>query len=280
LAEYYNGWLTNPQNRYNRNTGFATSGAVGPLAEDAQRANLPYLRAVRWPDPVFPAQGVPDAIGQYNNGYTTSAPTCNPSGTNDQRWACVRDAINNPSNLAPFARSGSGFPSWGGFQYFFGSNNSIDSRSPFKRRLYNNLSCNGSLSDILQPLCRLSLPPGSSDRRDRGDWFWMPSCGEPDGNNGFTNLLTDADDLNFPGHFNFLRSCWRRRSGAGPTGNNNGNDFFVVRWVGELYPRWPGLQTYRIFEGDDGVRLIIRRRDERPDATFRLDAVGMALPST
>ncbi|MFS8797142.1 type II secretion system protein, partial [Synechococcus sp. R70.1] len=63
LAEYYNGWLTNPQNRYNRNTGFATSGAVGPLAEEAQRDNLPYLRAVRWPDPVFPAQGVPDAIG-------------------------------------------------------------------------------------------------------------------------------------------------------------------------------------------------------------------------
>jgi type II secretory pathway pseudopilin PulG len=260
LAEYYNGWLTSPQNRYNRNTGFATSGAVGPLAEDAQTANLPYLRAVRWPDPVFPAQGVPDAIGQYNNGYTTNAPTCNPSGTNNQSWACVRNAIDNPTNLAPFARSGSGFPGWGGFQYSFGSNNSIDSRSPFKRQLYNNRSCDGSLSDILQPGCRLSLPPGSPDRRDRGDWFWMPSCGEPDGNNSLPNRPIDADDLNFPSHFNFQRSCWRRRSGGTNSGNNNGNDFFVVRWVGELYPRWPGLQSYRLFS-DDGARIIIRRRD-------------------
>lgn len=269
LAEYYNGWLSNPQNRYNRNTGFATNRidqVVGPLPSDAQDANLPYLRAVRWPDPVFPAQGVPDAIGQYNNGYTTNAPTCNPSGTDNQRWACVRNAIDNPTNLAPFARSGSGFPSWGGFQYFFGSDNSIDSRSPFKRRLYDNLSCNGTLVDALQPRCRLSLPPGSPDRRDRGDWFWMPSCGEPDGNNSLPNRPIDADDLNFPSHFNFQRSCWRRRSGGGPNGNNNGNDFFVVRWVGQLYPRWPGLQSYRLFS-NDGARLIIRRRDGS-NATF------------
>ncbi|MFS8819713.1 hormogonium polysaccharide biosynthesis protein HpsA [Synechococcus sp. W60.1] len=264
LAEYYNGWLTSPQNQYNRNTGFATSGAVGPLPPAAQEANLPYLRAVRWPDPVFPAQGVPNAIGQYNNGYTTNAPTCNPSGTNDQRWACVRNAIDNPTNLAPFARSGSGFPSWGGFQYFFGTSTLLNSHSPFKRLLYSNFpTCNGSLSDILQPLCRLSAPAGTPDRRDRGDWFWMPSCGEAGGNNS----LIDADDLNFPSHFNFQRSCWRRRSGGGPNGNNNGNDFFVVRWVGELYPRWPGLQSYRILNGDDGVRLIIRRRDGS-SATF------------
>jgi type II secretory pathway pseudopilin PulG len=279
LAEYYNGWLTSPQNQYNRNTGFATSGAVGPLSSSAQDANLPYLRAVRWPDPVFPAQGVPDAIGQFNssvttnNGFTSGAHTCPTtnlgSANNDQRWACVRDAINNPSNLAPFARSGSGFPGWGGFQYFFGRDNSIDSRSPFKRRLYNNPpSCNGSLSDILQPLCSLSLPPppGNPDRRDRGDWFWMPSCGEPDGNNSLPNRPIDADDLNFPSHFNFQRSCWRRRSGGGPNGNNNGNDFFVVRWVGQLYPRWPGLQSYRLFS-NDGARLIIRRRDGS-NATF------------
>ncbi|MFS8841094.1 hormogonium polysaccharide biosynthesis protein HpsA [Synechococcus sp. W55.2] len=288
LAEYYNGWLTSPQNRYNRNTGFATSGAVGPLLPEAQEANLPYLRAVRWPDPVFPAQGVPDAIGQFNsrvttnNGFTSSAHTCPTtnlgSANKDQRWACVRDAINNPSNLAPFARSGGPeFPWWGGFQYFFGSNNSIDSRSPFKRQLYNNLSCNGSLSDILQPLCRLSLPPGNPDRRDRGDWFWMPSCGEPDGNNSLPNLPIDADDLNFPSHFNFQRSCWRRRSGGTNSGNNNGNDFFVVRWVGELYPRWPGLQSYRILNGDDGVRLIIRRRDGS-DATFENRGVWNGTP--
>jgi type II secretory pathway pseudopilin PulG len=283
LAEYYNGWLSSPQNRYNRETGFATSGAVGPLSPRAQEDNLPYLRAVRWPDPVFPAQGVPDALGRFNNGFTSSAHTCPTtnlgSANSDQRWACVRDTINNPSSLGRFARSGGPeFPWWGGFQYFFGSSTSLNSNSPFKRRLYDNSRCDGSLVDIREPLCRLSAPAGTPDRRDRGDWFWMPSCGEPDGNNGFTNLLTDADDLNFPGHFNFLRSCWRRRSGGGPNGNNNGNDFFVVRWVGELYPRWPGLQTYRIFEGDDGVRLIIRRRDERPDATFRLDAVWHGTP--
>jgi hypothetical protein len=269
LAEYYNGWLTSPQNQYDRNTGFADpNNPLGPvgLLQTAQNRNLPYLRAVRWPDPIFPAQGVPNAIGQYNNGYTTNAPTCNPSGTNDQRWACVRDAIDNPTNLAPFARSGSGFPSWGGFQYFFGSSTSLDSNSPFKRRLYNNSRCDGSLADIRQPFCRLSAPAGTPDRRDRGDWFWMPSCGEPDGNNGFTNLLTDADELNFPSHFNFWRSCWRRRSGGTNSGNNNGNDFFVVRWVGELYPRWPGLQSYRLFS-NDGARLIIRRRDGS-SATF------------
>ncbi len=314
LAEYYNGWISSPQNQYDRNTGFAfaESGAVGPLPSAAQGANLPYLRAVRWPDPVFPAQGVPEPIGQFNNGYTSSAPSCPTtnlgSATNDQRWACVRDAIiDDPANLARFARSGPGFPWWGGFQYQFGSSTSRDSRSPFKRRLYNNFpTCNGSLSDILQPLCSLSVPilsppnlwepqppfippDPSPDRRDRGDWFWMPSCGEPDGNNGLPNSPIDADDLGYsykpvgnprigydlsrllpngqgtselefnPNQFNFLRSCWRRRSGGSGSGNNNGNDFFVARWVGQLYPRWPGLQSYRILDGDDGVRLTIRR---------------------
>lgn len=264
LAEYYNGWLSSPQNQYDRNTGFADpNNPLGPvgLLQTAQNRNLPYLRAVRWPDPIFPVdwEPMPDAIGQYNNGYTRSAPTCNPNGSGGQRWACVRNAIDNPTNLALFARSGSGFPGWSGFRYFFGSSISLNSNSPFKRWLYDNSMCDGSLADIRQPLCRLSAPAGTPDRRDRGDWFWMPSCGEPDGNNGFRDLLTDADDLNFPGHFNFLRSCWRRRSGDGPNGNNNGNDFFVVRWVGEIYPRWPGLQSYRILDADDGVRLIIRR---------------------
>lgn len=129
LAEYYNGWLSSPQNRYNRNTGFDTSGAVGPLSSSAQDANLPYLRAVRWPDPVFPAQGVPDAIGQFNssvttnNGFTSGAHTCPTtnlgSANNDQRWACVRNAIDNPTNLALFARSGSGFPGWGRLPVLF-----------------------------------------------------------------------------------------------------------------------------------------------------------------
>jgi hypothetical protein len=76
------------------------------------------------------------------------------SANTNQRWACVRNAIDNPTNLAPFARSGSGFPWWGGFQYFFGSSTSLDSNSPFKRRLYDNSMCDGSLADIRQP----SLP--------------------------------------------------------------------------------------------------------------------------
>ncbi|MFT0795286.1 hypothetical protein NW827_01920, partial [Synechococcus sp. H70.1] len=315
LAEYYNGWITNPRNQYDPNTGFASTGAVGPLLSNAQNKNLPYLRAVRWPDPVFPAQGVPDAIGQYNNGYTSSAPRCNVNSTDSrEHWACVRDAISNDNgtvNPSSFARSGSGFPSWGGFQYQFGSSTSLNSNSPFKRGLYSNSTCSGDLYDILQPLCRLSVPilvppnrwqdllqeprppfippDPSPDRRDRGDWFWMPSCGELDGNNNLPNAPIDADDIGYsyvpvgsprigydlnrllpngqgtselrfnPNQFNFLRSCWRRRSGVSGSGNNNGNDFFVVRWVGELYPRWPGLQSYHILDGDDGVRLIIRR---------------------
>ncbi|MFT0795786.1 hypothetical protein NW827_04500, partial [Synechococcus sp. H70.1] len=263
LAEYYNGWITNPRDQYNRNTAFAiTNDKDRLLLTDPE--NLRYLRAVRWPDPVFPAQGVPEAIGQYNNGYTSSAPRCNVnSNDNNERWACVRDAISNDDgtvNPSSFARSGPGFPSWGGFQYQFGNRTNIDSNSPFKQRLYNNSTCSGSLSDILQPLCRLSVPilappnrwqdllqepwppfippDPSPDRRDRGDWFWMPSCGEPDGN-------IDADDIGYsyvpvgnprigydltrplpngqgtselrqpfnPNQFNFLRSCWRRRSG-------------------------------------------------------------------
>ncbi len=328
LAEYYNGWIRSPnyQNGYDRETGFATNPRgqeVGPLRSDARDRNLPYLRAVRWPDPIFPVdwEAMPDAIGQYNNGYTSSAPTCNPDGSGGQRWACVRDAIDaangtiDQRKLEKFARSGPGFPWWGGFQYRFVNSTSRDSNSPFKRRLYNiNPGCNGTLIDtifqapltILQPLCRLSVPilsppnpweprppftppDPNPDWRDRGDWFWMPSCGEPDGNNGLPNAPIDADDIGYsykpvgsprigydltrllpngegtrelefnPNQFNFLRSCWRRRTGGSGSGNNNGNDFFVVRWVGELYPRWPGLQSYRILDGDDGVRLIIRR---------------------
>ncbi|MFS8806320.1 type II secretion system protein [Synechococcus sp. R6-10] len=321
LAEYYNGWLSSPQNQYDRNTGFADpNNPLGPvgLLQTAQNRNLPYLRAVRWPDPIFPVdwEPMPDAIGQYNNGYTSSAPTCNPNGSGGQRWACVRDAISNADgtvNPSSFARSGPGFPWWGGFQYRFGGSNDLNSNSPFKRRLYNSTpACNATLIDtifqppltILQPLCRLSVPilsppnlweprppfnppDPSPDRRDRGDWFWMPSCGEPDGNNRLPNAPIDADDIGYsykpvgnprigyrllpngegtselvfnnPNQFNFLRSCWRRRSGGSGSGNNNGNDFFVVRWVGEIYPRWPGLQSYRILDADDGVRLIIRR---------------------
>jgi hypothetical protein len=95
----------------------------------------------------------------------------------------------------------------------------------------------------------------------------MPSCGEPDGNNSLPNLPIDADDLNFPSHFNFQRSCWRRRDGSWGSGNNYGNDFFVVRWVGELYPRWPGVATYNL-NTDDGGRLIIRRN---PNYTLNPD---------
>ncbi|MEN9261634.1 MAG: hypothetical protein Q6L60_11790, partial [Thermostichus sp. HHBFW_bins_43] len=271
LAEYYNGWLSSPQNQYNRaDTGFAESGNAGRLGSAAQAANLPYLRSVRWPDPVFVGTTMPDNVGAF-----TGAPTCDPtSGAGvAQRWACVRDAVNDVSELARFARSGGSFPDWGGFYYQFGSSNAQNSNSPFKRRLYNNFpTCNGSLSDIFNPSCRLSIPilsppnpwpltgegpfnppDPSPDRRDRGDFFWVPDCGEQDGS---PPLSRDADDIGYsytplgnprigynntdpnplnqgvveftfnPNQFNHLRSCWRRRSGGSPSGNNQGNDFF------------------------------------------------------
>ncbi|MFQ3585078.1 MAG: type II secretion system protein, partial [Cyanobacteriota bacterium] len=312
LAEYYNGWLSSPQNQYNRNgTNFAATGNAGPLDSAAQTANLPYLRSVRWPDPIYPGQGIPESVGAF-----TGAPTCSlaSGATTAQRWACVRDAINNVSNLAGFARSEGSFPSWGGFNYQFGGSGSIDSNSPFKRRLYNNAltSCNGSLADILLPTCRLSVPilsppnpwppvapfsppDPNPDRRDRGDFFWDPSCGEPETG----GLVIDADDIGYSyaplgnpriaynnnppnngvvdftfeaNQFNHLRSCWRRRSGGSPSGNSQGNDFFVVRWVGELYPRYPGLVNYRL-NTDDGGRIVIRRRDAST-ATFRNASAG------
>ncbi len=311
LAEYYNGWLSNPRDQYRRNeTNFAATGLVGPLAPAAQENNLPYLRSVRWPDPIYPQQGIPDNIGAF-----TGAPTCNPNSTatGPQRWACVRDAILNPADLAKFARDGGSFPGWGGFRYMFGSNTGQDSNSPFKRRLYNNYpTCNGSpaLADILQPACRLSVPilsppnswppvapftPSDPAQPDRGDFFWNPSCLEPDA----AGTPVDADDIGYsyepfgnpriaynvsnnnqtqfnfnPNQFNHLRSCWRRRSGGAPNGNNWGNDFFVVRWVGELYPRYPGLVNYNLNANDgDGGRIVIRRRDGS-NATFRNAAAG------
>ncbi|MGQ9838910.1 MAG: hormogonium polysaccharide biosynthesis protein HpsA [Cyanobacteriota bacterium] len=293
LAEYYNGWIANPRDRYQRDTGFNQTAAAGPLPSAAQDSNLPYLRSVRWPDPIYPESSIPENIGA-----PSGAPACNQQ----QRWACVRDAINDVSKLAGFARSGGSFPDWGGFYYQFGSS------GPFKQRLYNNDSCNGDLRDILNPRCRLSvplfsppntwpptfpftLPDPSLKPQDRGDFFWLPTCGEP--NTG--NLVIDADDIGYsyvpigyphiginldnpsnptefifnPNQFNHLRSCWRRGSAAG---NSNGNDYFVVRWVGELYPRYPGLVNYNL-NTDDGGRLIIRRKDGS-NATFRNASAG------
>lgn len=58
----------------------------------------------------------------------------------------------------------------------------------------------------------------------------------------------------------FQRSCWRRISGANDTGsaNNDGRDNFVIRWVGELFPMFPGDAQYQAFQFDDGLTITIR----------------------
>ncbi|MCF2972276.1 hormogonium polysaccharide biosynthesis protein HpsA [Synechococcus sp. Nb3U1] len=250
LAEYYNGWLTNPASSatlYNRATSFTGAGSTTSALMTVPGVNLGYLRAVRWPDTVYRAQGVPDAINTQ---------ACDLTGTNNNgNWGCIKDAVvagNTTASVGPFARSGGAFPNWGGFQFVFGNINSLDSNSPFKRRLYNNVACNGSLLDGLNPLCL---------NTDAGRFFWIPSCTETESLPsvplaGFDDAADIAPDITDPGQFNFLRSCWRRRNVSG-TGNQQGNNFFVVRWVGELFPVFPGQVDYRVTT-DDGVRFSIR----------------------
>ncbi|MGY2838624.1 hormogonium polysaccharide biosynthesis protein HpsA [Thermostichus sp. MS-CIW-41] len=247
LAEYYNGWITSPQNQYNRDTGFGDTGAVGPLPSRAQEANLPYLRAVRWPDPIYPAQDW--QIGSFMKEEDQGGPTCNTSGgwgsSAGSRWACIRDALKTDGSVVsgwdpPRDPPGKGFafwedgghpdlPPWGGFYYLFANQDYLITNSPF-------------LSWNTQP----DFP--------KADFLWMPRCSEPDMNRP---QPADAPDID-RGNIGFWRSCWRRREGSWGSGNNYGNDFFVVRWVGELYPRWPGVATYNL-NTDDGGRLIIRR---------------------
>jgi type II secretory pathway pseudopilin PulG len=249
LAEYYNGWITSPQNQYNRNTGFGDTGAIGPLPPDAQEANLPYLRAVRWPDPTYPVQDW--QIGSFMMEEAQGGPTCNTSGgwgsSAGSRWACIRDALKtdgssisgwDPQNFARW-EDGSALPPWGGFYYLFANQNYLNTNSPF-----------------LWPFGWDGWPLWNTQPNfPKADFLWMPRCSEPDMNP--PQLPADAPDID-RGNIGFWRSCWRRREGSWGSGNNYGNDFFVVRWVGELYPRWPGVATYNL-NTDDGGRLIIRR---------------------
>lgn len=258
LAEYYNGWLTSPQNRYKRDTGFGATGAVGPLAGDAQRDNLPYLRAVRWPDPTYPVQD--RQIGSFMKEEAQGGPTCNTSGgwssPPGSRWACIRDALktddsgisgwdppgNPPGKGFAFWKDGGhpDLPPWGGFYYLFADRNYQNTNSPF-----------------LWPWGGWPLSDDRwNDRPDlpKADFLWMPRCSEPD----TSQPLADALDIVGRDNIGFWRSCWRRREGSGGSGNSWGNDFFVVRWVGELYPRWPGVATYNL-NTNDGGQIIIRR---------------------
>lgn len=258
LAEYYNGWITSPQNQYNRDTGFGDTGVEVSELLRAPDANLPYLRAVRWPDPTYPVQhwrlGVPNE--SFMREEDQGGPKCDPSGDwntpYDERasrwWACIRDALETDkdgqvSGWQPdsFARwvSGTNLPVWGGFYYLFANQNYLNTNSPFLWPfgwggwpLWND---------------RPTLP--------KADFLWMPRCSEPDMDP--PQPPADAPDID-RGNIGFWRSCWRRRDGSWGSGNNYGNDFFVVRWVGELYPRWPGVATYNL-NTDDGGRLIIRR---------------------
>jgi hypothetical protein len=254
LAEYYNGWLTSPQNLYNRETGFANTDVEVSELLRAPDANLPYLRAVRWPDPIYPVQhwrlGVPDE--SFMREEDQGGPKCDPSGDwntpYDERasrwWACIRDALETDkdgqvSGWQPdsFARwvSGTNLPVWGGFYYLFANQNYLSTNSPFLWPWWG-----GELN--AQP----ALP--------KADFLWMPKCSEPD-----IDPPQPADALDIDrGNIGFWRSCWRRREGSWGSGNSWGNDLFVVRWVGELYPRWPGVATYNL-NTDDGGRIIIRR---------------------
>lgn len=246
LAEYYNGWITSPQNQYNPDTGFGDTGVEVSELLRAPDANLPYLRAVRWPDPIYPAQDW--QIGSFMKEEAQGGPTCNTSGgwgsSAGSRWACIRDALKTDGSVVsgwdpPRDPPGKGFafwedgghpdlPPWGGFYYLFANQDYLITNSPF-------------LSWNTQP----DFP--------KADFLWMPRCSEPD----TSQPPADALDID-RGNIGFWRSCWRRREGSWGSGNNYGNDFFVVRWVGELYPRWPGVATYNL-NTDDGGRLIIRR---------------------
>jgi hypothetical protein len=113
----------------------------------------------------------------------------------------------------------------------------------------------------------------------KADFLWMPTCSKPD----TSQPPVDAQDID-RGNIGFWRSCWRRRGGSWGSGNSWGNDLFVVRWVGELYPRWPGVATYNL-NTDDGGRIIIRRNpayrlgEGEPTPFFQVFTSTQATPS-
>ncbi|NJL99358.1 MAG: hypothetical protein HC924_11375 [Synechococcaceae cyanobacterium SM2_3_2] len=55
----------------------------------------------------------------------------------------------------------------------------------------------------------------------------------------------------------FLRSCWTRIVGTTANSqNDNGRRYFGTRWIGQLFPLFPGRVTYRV-DGAGAVRLRI-----------------------
>ena len=95
----------------------------------------------------------------------------------------------------------------------------------------------------------------------------LPSCSNPiaPGDNAIDipNILEGTPASNNPlalnrfdiGNFFFRRSCWQRFD------NNNGSDFYVGRWVGQLFPERAGPVDY-ILATDDGNRLVIRNNPD------------------
>lgn len=249
VGEYYNGWITSPRDLYQRDTGFETNNPPDFLSPAAEN-NLRFLRGVRWPDPIFPFQGVP------NNLATIGAP-----------WSLVRNAVTNPASLTPPPDSIARYrltnfePQYpftqGGFRYEWGSSNSNDSHSPLRRTLHSNTACTGgTLNDSFNSTCNDPPPPRTPDIKRL---FWMPTCVDPIDNTTMdqASQMAAAQITNNPAEFNFRRNCWRRRSGGNNSGNQNGNDYFAVRWIGEFYPMYSGVIPHR-FDTDDGGRITIR----------------------
>ncbi|MFQ3612106.1 MAG: type II secretion system protein [Cyanobacteriota bacterium] len=265
-GEYYNGWISNPQALYIRDTGFISSSTpVDQLLSVSAQNNLRFLRAVRWPDPIFPQQGVPDNLATVGQPWslvrnvTNTAYPANPDPLTPPPNSYARYRQTNTEALYPF--------NWGGFRYQWGGDTGNNSHSPFRRTLHSNTACTGgTLVDLINPACI---------NNDIKRLFWIPSCTEP-----VINPLDNAPDIaNNPAGYNFRRTCWRRRSGGNNSGNQNGNDYFAVRWVGEFYPMYAGNVPV-LLDTDDGGRLIIRRNPAFTGTIPPLNQFEASLAST